>query len=192
MHLTRGGGERWELLLTPLTSSLFLAIPPPPPQCKCQPLLTGHGAARIGSLGPPPAGPSSRPPHRLHVTVKMQSIPAILITGRCISQQPDHTKEQQTKIIFQHALKPLPPFPLRSASNHWLTGLEKALQVCAISLRFVDVTSRSCFSKYLRHRQFQLPSSGLASYRSYSYLTSYDCHRGSILYTLRTWLRNKV
>lgn len=143
MHLTREGGLQWEWLLIPLTAALFPATLPPPPQGKCQPPLPGRGAARVGSLGPPPAGPSCRPPSCLHVTVKMQSIPAILITGRCISQQPARTKEQQTKNYFSTCLQLLPPFPLKSAFNHWLPGLEKHSRYVQSLLEFVDVTSRS-------------------------------------------------
>lgn len=143
MHLLRRGGGIVGATPKCLTSSLLPATSST--QSRCQPPLPGQGAARVGLLGPPPSGSSSRPPSRLHVAVKMQSIPAILITGRCISQQPVHTKEQQTKNDFSTCLQPLPSFPPEIASNHWLPGLEKHSRYVQSLSEFVDVTSRSFF-----------------------------------------------
>lgn len=103
-----GGREQPERILT---SDLLS-----PPHHPCTPGQMPDTSARPrGSqgriAGPPPAGCSSRPLSRLQVAVKMQSIPAILITGRCISQQPVRTKEQQTKNYFSACLQPLPSFP---------------------------------------------------------------------------------
>ena len=139
MHLTRGGDSSachsWQLWLPPPQHSQSA------PQGKCQPPLPGQGAVRVGSLGTSPAGPSSGPPSCLHFTVKMQSIPAILITGCCISQQSAHTKEQQTqKMIFQHAFSLSLLFLYNQPS---VTG-SQARYVQSL-LEFVDVTSRSFF-----------------------------------------------
>lgn len=134
-HLPGERGEEQEQLQTPLTSSLLLVTCPLPPQARCQSPLPGQGAARVGSLGPPPAGSGSRPLSRLYFALKMQSIPAILITGRCISQQPVHTKEQQTKNDFSTCLQPLPFFPPETSPQSLPPRPRKALQVCTISFR---------------------------------------------------------
>lgn len=108
---------------------------PLPLQARCQSPLPGQGAARVGSLGPSPAGSGSRPLSRLYFALKMQSIPAILITGRCISQQPVHTKEQQTKNDFSTCLQPLPFFSPETSPQSLPPRPRKALQVCTISFR---------------------------------------------------------
>lgn len=146
MHLDAPAHRRGRVAGAPPSCTDFL--PPPatlstPRQMSATPARPRGSQGRI--TGPPPSGSSSRPPSRLHVAVKMQSIPAILITGRCISQQPVHTKEQQTKNDFSTCLQPLPSFPPEIASNHWLPGLEKHSRYVQSLSEFVDVTSRSVF-----------------------------------------------
>lgn len=142
------------------------AYHPPPRQ---MPTTSARPRGSQGRITGPPAGSSSRPLSRLHVVLKMRSIPAILITGCCISQQPVHTKEKQTKNDFSTCLWPLPSFLPEISLQSLAPRPWKALQVCAISLRVCWCDIKMFFSsKYLRERQFQLPSSGLESYWSYS------------------------
>ena len=119
------------LLLTPLTSSLL----PTTPTLRQMRTTSARPRGSQGRITGPLAGSSSRPLSRLHVAVKMQSIPAILITGCCISQQPVRTKEQQTKNDFSTCLWPLPSFLPEISLQSRAPRPWKALQVCAISLR---------------------------------------------------------
>lgn len=150
----------------------FLPLPhPPPPQTtpqgKCQPPLPGQGAVGVGSLGTSPAHPSSGPPSRLHFTVKMQSIPAILITGCCISQQSAHTKEQQTqKMIFQQAFS----LSLLFLHNQLSITGSQARYVQSLS-EFVDVTSRSFFLYILEAEAVSNTLKRFGCCWPYSYLT---------------------